>query len=435
MLLGKGNLNRYLFPNAGGDRIAEEKKLTRKKIMATAEMKQVMADYYYELDSAAKSKEKKVAWCSSVGPAEILRSMGFYVHFPENHSAMLGSSRMATDLIPYANAIGYSPEICSYLTSDIGAYLKKITPLSRAYEGIESIPKPDVLVFNTNQCRDVQDWFGFFAKEFNAPLIGVYTHRGINDVTATHISSIAQQMEALIEPLEKISGNVFDIKELKKVLSLSRKCSNLWKQVLETASTLPSPLTFFDAVIHMGPAVVLRGTQRAVDYYKLLLSELDERVKKHEGAIDGERFRLYWEGMPIWGRLRAHSELFASHKACIAASTYCNSWIFSDFDDKDPFKSMAKAYTELFIVRSDEAKEKYIREMIDLYNIDGIVFHDSKTCPNNTNSRYGMPQRLEEEMGISSLVINGDLNDLRCLSDEQTETNIEAFIEQLEEMK
>ena len=73
-----------------------------------------------------------------------------------NHGAMLGATRMAMDLIPHANALGYSPEICSYLTSDIGAYVQGVTPLTRAYE-IESIPKPDVLVFNTNQCRDVQD--------------------------------------------------------------------------------------------------------------------------------------------------------------------------------------------------------------------------------------------------------------------------------------
>ncbi|MBA7494274.1 (R)-phenyllactyl-CoA dehydratase alpha subunit [subsurface metagenome] len=415
--------------------MSEEKKSIRKKIMATKEMRQVMADYFYELDSASKSKDKKVAWCSSVGPAEILRSLGFYVHFPENHGAMLGATRMATDLIPHANAIGYSPEICSYLTSDVGAYLKKITPLSKAYEGIESIPKPDVLVFNTNQCRDVQDWFGWFANEFNAPLIGVYTHRGIKNVTETHVPSIAQQMEEMIKPLEKISNNTFDQNELKRVLSLSRECSDLWKKVLDTASAIPSPLTFFDGTIHMGPAVVLRGTQQAVDYYKILLKELEDRVKDHEGAVEGERFRLYWEGMPIWGRLRDHSELFASQKACIAASTYCNSWIFSDFDAADPFKSMAKAYTELFIVRSDAAKERYIKKMIDFFKIDGVIFHDAKTCPNNSNNRYGMPQRLEEETGVPSLIINGDLNDLRCLSDEQTKTNIEAFIEQLEEKK
>jgi benzoyl-CoA reductase/2-hydroxyglutaryl-CoA dehydratase subunit BcrC/BadD/HgdB len=242
-------------------------------------------------------------------------------------------------------------------------------------------------------------------------------------------------MENMIGPLEKISGNTFDRKELKRVLSLSRECSDLWKKVLDTAAALPSPLTFFDGTIHMGPAVVLRGTQQAVDYYKILLAELKERVKNHEGAVEDERFRLYWECMPIWGRLRDHSELFVNQKACVVASTYCNSWIFSDFDAADPFTSMAKAYTELFIVRSDKAKENYLKRMIDFFKIDGMIYHDAKTCPNNSNNRYGMPQRLEEETGVPSLVINGDLNDLRCLSDEQTKTNIEAFIEQLEEKR
>ena len=392
-----------------------------------------MSDYYYELDTASKNDDQKVAWCSSVGPAEILRSFGFKVYFPENHSAILGSSRMATDLIPYANAIGYSPEICSYLTADIGAYLKEITPLTRMYPTIKSIPKPDVLVFNTNQCRDVRDWFKWYADKFKVPLMGIYTHRNLNEVTDTHISSIAQQMEEMIEPLEKISGRDFDKNELKKVVKLSRECSDLWKEVLDIAANKPAPLTFFDGTIHMGPAVVLRGTQQAVDYYKTLLTELQERASNHIGAIDGEQFRLYWEGMPIWGRLRHFSELFTSLKTCIVASTYCNSWIFKAFNENDPFKSMAKAYTELFIVRSDDYKEKYIKEMIEFFKVDGVIFHDAKTCPNNTNSRYGMPQRLETEIGIPNLIINGDLNDLRCLSEEQSKTNIEAFIEQLEE--
>ena len=117
----------------------------------------------------------------------------------------------------------------------------------------------------------------------------------------------------------------------------------------------------------------------------------------------------------------------------VLASTYCNSWIFSAFDPEDPFNSMARAYTELFIVRADDAKEAYIRRMIEFFKVDGIIYHDAKTCPNNSNCRYGMPQRLEALTGVPSLTINGDLNDLRLVSDEQTRTNVEAFIEQLEE--
>jgi benzoyl-CoA reductase/2-hydroxyglutaryl-CoA dehydratase subunit BcrC/BadD/HgdB len=316
----------------------------------------------------------------------------------------------------------------------VGAYVQAFTPLTRAF-GIDSIPRPDVLVFNTNQCRDVQDWFAWYAREFDAPLVGVHTHRGVKDVTASHITSIAEQMEEMVEPLEQVSGKKLDMDELKRAVALSRECSELWKKVLDTAAAVPSPLTFFDGTTLMGPAVVGRGTQRAVDFYKLLLAELEERIENGVAAVEGERFRIYWEGMPIWGRLRAHSELFGSLKACVLASTYCNSWIFSALDPAGPFTGMAKAYTELFIVRSDEAKEKYIEDMLDFFHVDGIVYHHARTCPNNSNSNYGMPQRLTERTGVPSLIIDGDLNDLRCLSDEQTNTNIEAFIEQLEENK
>lgn len=398
-------------------------------------MHKIMADYFYELDNAMKTGEKKIAWCTSVGPAEILRAMGFLVYFPENHGAMLGATRMSTDLIPHANALGYSPDICSYLTADVGSYLKGETPLSKAYKGIESVPKPDVLVYNTNQCRDVQDWFAWYANEFKVPLVGIHTHRGVGAVGEEHISSIARQMEALVPPLEQISGNRFDMDELKRVVGLSRECSDLWKKVLDTAAAVPSPLTFYDGTIQMGPAVVLRGTEQANDYYRTLLAELEQRIADKEGAVENERFRIYWDGMPIWGRLSSHAKMFAALDTCVLASTYCNSWIFSAFDSDDPFNSMAKAYTELFIVRSDPEKEKYIRDMLEFFKVDGIIYHDAKTCPNNSNCRYGMPQRLEHETSIPSLVINGDLNDMRLVSDEQTKTNVEAFIEQLEERK
>ena len=413
----------------------EEKKPVRKKIRAAVEMNRIMAEYFYELDNAAKTGEKKIAWCTSVGPAEILRALGFLVYFPENHGAMLGATRMSTDVIPLANARGYSPEICSYLTADVGAYIAGVTPLSKAYKGIEKVPRPDVLVYNTNQCRDVQDWFLWYAQELKVPLMGINSHRGVRDVGEAHVSSIVKQMEDLIEPLAAISGKKFDLDELKHVVGLSRVCSDLWKKVLDTAAARPSPVTFFDCTIHMGPAVVLRGTKQAVDYYNLLLAELNERIKNKEGALENERFRLYWDGMPVWGRLSDHAALFSNLNTNVLASTYCNSWIFTDFEASDPFTSMAKAYTRLFIVRSEDAKERYIKDMLKFFKIDGMIYHDAKTCPNNSNCRYGMPQRLEKETKIPSLTINGDLNDLRCVSDEQTKTNIEAFIEQLEERK
>ncbi|WP_419659453.1 HgdB4: predicted 2-hydroxyglutaryl-CoA dehydratase, beta subunit [Desulfosarcina variabilis str. Montpellier] len=415
--------------------MTEEKKVARKVIKTAKDMGLFMKDYYYELNDAATTGNRKIAWCTSVGPTELLRAMGFLVYFPETHGAMLGSTRTATDVIPSANALGYSPEICSYLTSDVGAYLNKFTPLSKAYPGIESVPKPDVLVYNTNQCRDVQDWFAYYAREFNVPVIGVETNRSVNDVNEAIVDDIAKQIESLVKPLQEIIGKPLDMDLFKETVGLSRQCSDRWKEVLETAAAKPAPLTFFDASTLMGPAVVGRGTQVAVDLYDMLLAELKEKVANKDAAIEGEKYRIYWDGMPVWGRLSAHAKLFAGMQANVLASTYCSSWIFTSLEADDPFRSMARAYTELFIVRSDDYKEQYIKDKLELYDIDGIIYHDARTCPNNSNCRYGMVKRIENVSGIPSLTIDGDLCDMRCVSDEQTKTKVEAFIEQLSELK
>lgn len=400
----------------------------RRDFEATKKMRTVMGNYFAELEAGPK-QGRKTAWCTSVGPAELLRALGFNVYFPENHAAMLGATRMATDLIPLANARGFSPDICSYLTSDIGSYLKGETPLHKMK--MSGPPKPDVLVFNTNQCRDVKDWFQFYAREWNVPCLGIHSPRAASDVDDAAACYVATQIEALVEPLQKIAGTKLDVDRLREVMDLSRQCTLLWKAVLETAANKPAPLTFFDGTIQMGPAVVLRGHPDAIDYYRALLAELQQRVADGVAAVPGERFRIYWEGMPIWGKLSALSQQFAALKTCVVASTYCNSWIFEALDPADPFRSMARAYSGIFICRGDDRKEQYIADMVKKFQVDGILYHDAKTCPNNSNNRYAMPLRLQQKLDKPYLVVNGDLNDLRLYSEEQTRTNIEAFVEQL----
>ncbi|MHA1167733.1 MAG: 2-hydroxyacyl-CoA dehydratase subunit D [Candidatus Hodarchaeales archaeon] len=398
-------------------------KAKRKPLKSASLMKQVMSDYYTGFKTA-----KKIAWCTSVGPAELLRSFGFEVFFPENHSAILGAGKIAADYIPIANAAGYSQEICSYLTADVGAFLKEFTPLTKLY-GLNTVPVPDILVYNTNQCRDVQDWFSFYGRKFNAPVVGIHSPNMIGELKDHHVKNVEEEMQGLVKPLEEISRTKLDEENLRNTVRLSRDASILWRKVLETATHVPAPLTFLDGCIHMGPIVVLRGTEIAVKYYEHLLNELEERINEGVAAVEGERIRLYWEGMPVWGRLSFFAKLFLSLNVNAVASTYCNSWIFDELNPDKPFMSMARAYTQLFINRNEKEKEDYIKRMIKQFKIDGLVFHNARTCPANSNTSYGMPLRLKEELGIPVISFDGDLNDLRAFSDEHTKTKIEAFIE------
>ncbi|MCP4974910.1 MAG: 2-hydroxyacyl-CoA dehydratase [Maribacter sp.] len=393
-------------------------------------MKKVMKDYFLSLESG----KNKVAWCTSVGPAELLRSFGFEVYFPENHGALLGATRTAMDFIPEAIKCGYSGHICSYTTADIGSYLKKQSPLQKHY-GMKGAPKPDIIAYNTNQCREVEDWFTFYADEFNCPIVGIQPPRYLDEVTQDEVDLVVKQMKKMIPVCEKVSGRKFDLDNFKKTVELSKEATLLWQNVLKTSTAKNAPISYFDGTIHMGPIVVLRGTQIAKDYYTLLLAELEENVKNNVGFITKAKTRIFWEGMPIWGKLRMMSDLFANNDSAVVASTYCSSWVFDKFDENDPWNSTARAYTEIFINRSDKAKEKMLTEWLEEYNIDGIVYHDTKTCFNNSNAKFGMPQRLQKITGIPSLIIEGDLCDLRFFSEGQSITKIETFLEQIEDIK
>jgi len=399
------------------------------KLRSAGDLRITMDGYFARLKEAAETGSRKIAWCTSVGPAELLYSMGFEVYFPENHGAMLGAGKNADKYIPTAVAHGYSPDICSYLTSDIGAFLQNETPLQKS--GFSSVPKPDILVYNTNQCREVEDWFSFYARHFNVPIVGIHTPLSISDLGSEIVRSVSDQYHRIIPEIEKVAGRKFDIDKFRETVGLSHEGCVLWKQVLQKARHIPSPVNFFDSAIHMGPIVVMRGTQHAVNYYRILLAELDERIENGVSAVPVERFRIYWEGMPLWYRLSNLARLFARLDTCIVASTYCNSWVFDDLDPADPFESSALAYSKLFIVRSDAVKESILEQLMQEFTVHGIIYHESKTCARNSNNRFGLQTRLFKTTGIPYLEINGDLNDPRCYSEEQSIIAIETFIQQL----
>jgi benzoyl-CoA reductase/2-hydroxyglutaryl-CoA dehydratase subunit BcrC/BadD/HgdB len=400
------------------------------EIKAKHLLKDLMQEYFTSLGSG----EKKIAWCTSVGPAELLRSFGFEVYFPENHGALMGATRTATEFIPSATKHGFSNQICSYTTADIGAYISKETPLKKHY-GLDGIPKPDLLVYNTNQCREVQDWFTFYANHFKVPIVGIHPPRYLDEVTQNNINQVVDDFKRIIPACEKTSGSKFDIDRFKEILKLSKEATALWQKVLKTSASNTPPISFFDGTIHMGPIVVLRGTIQAKNYYESLYNELQENVNRGTGFMNDVKCRVFWDGMPIWGKLRMLSDLFINSGAAVVASTYCNSWIFDDFDENDPFESSALAYTKIFINRSELAKIRMLKEWVGEYKIDGVIFHDAKTCFNNSNTRFGMPERFKDQTGIPVLIVEGDLCDLRFFSEGQSISKIETFVEQLEHQK
>jgi 2-dehydropantoate 2-reductase len=403
----------------------------RVPLQTAPKLKEYLYNYYRDVQAASDDPKRRVAWVSGMGPVEIVRAMGMVPYFPENHAALIGASRQTGKYIHLALAEGFSQFASSAMASDIGAVLTGESPLVSVY-GIDGPPRPDVLVYNTNYGHRFIGWFNYYSNYYNVPVFGLHPPANLGELDDIEIGAASQQMLRMVSHLETLTGQKLDFDRLAEIVRYSSKAAWLWAEILDLAKTVPSPLTFFDTLIHMAPMILLRGSPEAIEYLSVLKAELEERVANHEAAIPGERYRFYWEGPPIWCALRSLAELFMSHRVAIVASTYSSIFALEGLDPKNPIESMARTYTGIFHNRSDEFKEDYLISQFREYGVDGVIYHEGRTSPELSNVRYGLEVRLRRQTGLQAIVVEADTHDLRLFSMDRVERKLQDFIEMQE---
>lgn len=395
----------------------------KRKIRSAKKMKEIMTWYYIDAKTAADNN-KKVAWITSGGPVEPLIAMDVIPVYPENHGAMIGAAKMGVDLCEKAEAMGYSSDLCSYARSDISCSTVNGGPIG-------GLPRPDMLVCCNNICGTVLKWYEIQARYFQCPLFIFDTPFCHTDFTDEAKRYVRHQIDEYITFLETYCGKQFDYDRMAEVGRLSVEGQRLWQAVLDTTVNRPAPMTAFDAFFHLALIVTLRGTQQAVDYYRELLQEMNERVAAGIGAIDREDYRLLWDNLPIWYRTKWLSDKFAAHGACLVADTYTSAWCGSlkYMDENDFLNSMAEGYTRIYLnIGVDEMAETVIA-MIDKYQVDGLVMHSNRSCKPYSLGQYDILKIVEKKRGIPSVVIEADMCDERNFAEAQIETRIDAFVE------
>ena len=388
-------------------------------------LKEIMSRHYYL--ARFTQGAMPVAWVTSGAPVEMLHVFDFYTIYPENHGALCGSRRMGPDLCKHAEKEGYSPDLCSYARIDLGHLFSGKTPAGK-------LPKPDLLFCSNNICQTVLYWFKELSHYLQIPLIlfdTPYNFRHIND---NDIRYMCGQFHDMIPELEQISGRKFSISRLREIIGMARETSLTWGKILKTMKQKPAPMTIFDAFFHMAPIVTLRGLPVSLNYYHVLLKELEERVERGIGAIVKERRRLMWDNIAVWFKLRDWSEIFAEKGYNFVTATYTNAWAetIHHLDEENPFESMAKAYSTVILNNNLAHRQKLMEGLIEGYHVDGLVIHSDRSCKPYSIGQYDLKKSLTEKLGIPSVIIESDMTDYRAFSEDAAHASLEIFFEALE---
>jgi bcr-type benzoyl-CoA reductase subunit B len=394
-------------------------------LRSTIRMREMMSRHY--LEGRYVSGVRPVAWVTSGAPTEILKALGFFLIYPENHAALCGARRRAEGLSVAAEQAGYSRDLCSYARTDIGAMLSGETPVG-------TLPPPDLLLCCTNICQTVLYWYRVLADHFGCPLVLVDTPFLYRDEAEPHqVAYVRRQLEEMVPVAEEVAGRAFSEEAFRRVVARAKEASDLWLEILERARHRPSPITAFDGFVNLGPIVDLRGDRQTVEFYERMLAELDERIAAGIGAVRDERCRVLWDNLPIWYRIGPFSRWLADRGVNIVASTYTHAWgeLAEMMDPDHPFEAMARVYLHPILNRSTAHKLASMRRMVDEFSIDGVILHSDRSCKPYSLGQIDQRDRLVGEVGVPALLLEADHNDPRSFAEEQAMVRLEAFVEMM----
>ncbi|HXW27543.1 MAG TPA: benzoyl-CoA reductase subunit B [Xanthobacteraceae bacterium] len=406
--------------------------------------KEMMAAHYERLSRAPETGEKVCATFVPGNLNELIMCFDLVNNLPEVNAIQSGLRRQSGAYVLEAEKIGHSEDVCTYVKSDIGMMAKgNIGPNGK------KMPNPDVLLLSYTGCFTFMKWFELLREQYRCETIMLQTpYLGDGKITGNMIEYMVKQLkEDVIPKLERVSGVKFDIDRLREYLKKSVAAEDDLVGVLQSAKNKPSPIdAYFGGIYYIGPIFgAFRGTDDAIEYYKFLRGEVEERLAGGKGPVtpDGEmgkeKYRLVVEGPPNYTNFRQFWKMFYDEGAVVVASSYTKVGGVYDLgfrhDPEHPLETLAEyclgVYTNRSLPMRIEMLANYIRE----YDADGLLINSIKSCNSFSAGQLLIMREVEKRTGKPAAFIESDLVDPRYFSAANIKNRLESYFQMIEQKR
>jgi benzoyl-CoA reductase/2-hydroxyglutaryl-CoA dehydratase subunit BcrC/BadD/HgdB len=378
-----------------------------------------MVKQYYAWCKEAKQAGKKVVWTVGLGPNELLHAFGLAPIFLEQYSIVMAGRHQVTRYLEMAENLGFSRDSCSYHRALIGYAMEP--------DGL-MIPKPDLVLTTATPCDSSSKSFIALVNRLGIPYyyldIPFNCTEGAGE--AHQFDYVEEQLKELVSFLEKETGVSLTSERLGKVVGLANRANDLWAKINDLRKAVPCPMTVADEMGLAYPLFQLPGTEQAVQFYEKVLAEVGERVRKGEGAIPNERYRILWLGPAAWYHLRLLNYV-EEYGGVLVKSDFdylTHGWI----DPGNPLRGMGEKMISGFLNGVVENRIRLARRFVQDYRINGVIAFSHFGCRQYGGGQRAVKDALFEEFGIPTLILEGDNIDERNYADDQVRSRIEDFI-------
>ncbi len=406
--------------------------------------KEMIARNYDALTSTHENGRKVASTFVPGNLNELIMCFDMLNNLPEINAIQNGMRKKSGAMIMDAERHGHSEDVCTYVKADIGQMSKgNIAPNGKP------MPPPDLLLLSYTGCFTFMKWFELLRHEYGCETVMLqvpYTGDGV--ITDNMRDYVVKQLkEEVIPAMERISGVKFDIDRLRENLRRSAAAEDDLVWVLDSAKTIRSPIdAYFGGVYYIGPIfTAFRGTQEAVDYYRVLRGEIEGRIEQKlgpitpEGDMDEEKYRLVVEGPPNWTNFREFWKMFYEEGAVVVSSTYTKVGGVYDqgfrHDPERPLESLAEYCLGCYTNRNLPNRVDMLVDYIEDFQADGLLINSIKSCNSFSAGQLMMMQEVEKRTGKPAAFIETDLVDPRYFSAANVKNRLESYFQMIEQKR
>jgi benzoyl-CoA reductase/2-hydroxyglutaryl-CoA dehydratase subunit BcrC/BadD/HgdB len=396
-------------------------------------VKRLSAGASYRRMVAAKEEGRPICVASAAVPVELLYAMDVYPVFPESLAAVAAGIRKADEFFDAARDRGFSSSVCSYTRCGLG-----ISWTNKSAFG--PIPEPDMFITDVSICCLHVTWWAYLEDHFRKPTFYMDMPATDHPADPAYVDYYENQIRELVRFVEQNSDRRLSMDRLKEAVRQSDLAGLHWKRILELRRSKPSPVSFRNLAGQILPLVTALGEKDCADYYSALHDFYrDEAASGNTPAKDGERFRLIWNGIPIWHHLQVINYFEEKGANFVwepyTALSWGNKTPSGRLDPEQPFRTLAQKYTNNLTNMPIEERFHYFDRAIRDYDVDGLVMFSNRSCRPQSIGQDEVVELVRERHGIPVLIFEGDQADPEGFSMQDAKTRIDGFVEILEGRK
>ncbi len=411
-----------------------------------------LVDGMYERAAEAAKEGRPVVW-SMVNWWEgdiILKAMDINVVYPEDYGAVCAAFGAAPAYLERCDSDGFPSHMCGYARNGIG-YASMMTDMGQIPPDtpMGGMPKPTLLLCSGSLCDARYKWFQSLGRYLDAPVWTLeIPHPGVKEsrmeMAYEHdIGFMVAELREFVTYLERLFNKKLDWDRLDELVTDVIEMNRIWHEVNELRKAKPCPMHARDFWSSMPASLYLAADPKITkDLYQKMYDEVKERVDNGIGALPvEERYRLAFIELPPW-----HSLKFFDRLAEWGWNFVYESWNYHppkpiDLNHvSDPLERISQYTYQWFTGYFEgalEAEEWWgyfaypYMEKIEEYQCDGVALHPLLTCRTATNHLMLVQDRLMKKLDVPSLVLEGDIVDLKLFDPEDALRKAEAFEESM----